>query len=247
MSLKYSTGDQVPAADLNGIMQGSALYAATVAGTDTYAITVTPAPTAYNGGDTYAVKIDVANTGPCTLNVNALGAKNIKQVKSDGSGVEDPPDNTLLAGDIAVFKYDGTQFLIIGKRPSIKTGSFTRDVSTASGTQAITGVGFKPKLLIIIGAGTFTAAGINLDAFSAGFSYAGENGYALGVGEVNSSSTDQKFTSAVQTSNVISMSNGSGGLSSTVQSLDNDGFTLSHTKSGSPSSSTATFAYIAIA
>jgi len=242
----YAAGDPVPATDLNGITKGSALYGASAVGTDAYAITPTPAITTYVAGDTFAVKIDVNNVGPCTLEVSGIGAKNIKQIKSDGSGVEDPPSDTLLAGDIAVFKYDGTQMIIMGKRASIKTGSFTRNVNTASGDQAITGVGFKPRLLFIMGAGTFDNSTV-LDAFTGGFSLAGENGFALGVTEVNSASSDAKFSASVQTSNIVYLSGGNGSQTAIVKTLDNDGFTLTFTKVGSPASNTATFAYLAIA
>lgn len=36
-----------------------------------------------------------------------------------------------------------------GVELTFKSGSFTRDISTASGTQAITGVGFRPKFIIL--------------------------------------------------------------------------------------------------
>ena len=52
-------------------------YATSTTGNDTYVITVTPAPTAYVVGQKFTFKVDVANTGTCSLNVNGLGAHNI--------------------------------------------------------------------------------------------------------------------------------------------------------------------------
>jgi hypothetical protein len=53
-----------------------------------YVATLTPAPTSYVNGMGLVVKINVANTGACTINVNGLGAKSIK----------DPSGAALVAG-----------------------------------------------------------------------------------------------------------------------------------------------------
>lgn len=82
-------------------------YAASSGGTDAYAITVSPAPTAYVTGQVFHFKADVANTGTATLNVNSLGAKTIvKEVST-----------TLATGDIAASMictvvYDGTNMVL---------------------------------------------------------------------------------------------------------------------------------------
>lgn len=61
------------------IQSGSYLYAgASATGNDTYVVTMTPALTAYTTGMRISFKADVANTGACSINVNALGAKDIK-------------------------------------------------------------------------------------------------------------------------------------------------------------------------
>lgn len=83
-------------------------YAASSGGTDTYAISVTPAPTAYVTGQVFRVKADVANTGAATLNVNSLGAKTIK--KSYNS---DLVTGDILASQIFEVIYDGTNFQLI--------------------------------------------------------------------------------------------------------------------------------------
>src|SRR5574343_62524 len=53
-------------------------YAADAGGTDAYAITVTPAPTAYVTGQVFRFKANTANTVTATLNVNSLGALTLK-------------------------------------------------------------------------------------------------------------------------------------------------------------------------
>jgi hypothetical protein len=83
-------------------------YAASSAGTDTYAITLDPVPAAYFTGMVVHFKADVFNTGACTLNVNTLGAKAIKK----------PNGADLATGDIRTNQfvpviYDGTNFMLM--------------------------------------------------------------------------------------------------------------------------------------
>jgi len=83
-------------------------YAADAGANDTYAITLVPALTAYATGQTIRFKANTANTGACTINVNALGAKTIKR----------PDGNDTLTGDIIANRiydiiYDGTNFVSI--------------------------------------------------------------------------------------------------------------------------------------
>ncbi len=71
------------------LLLGTDFYGASVVGTDSYAITVDPVP-AYTNGIRFRFKADVANTGACTLDVNALGAITIKKAH----------DVDLATGDI---------------------------------------------------------------------------------------------------------------------------------------------------
>lgn len=98
---------------VKNVQVGADKYAVAT-GTNTYAITLAPVPTAYAAGNTYQVNFTNANTGASTLNVNSLGAKDIKKNGSDA----------LVSGDIAAGKvytcvYDGTNFQIdnTGKLP----------------------------------------------------------------------------------------------------------------------------------
>lgn len=108
MSKEYSGGDLLPAEELNEIVRSSGLYGASSAGTDTYAITVSPVPDNLTAGDVFRLKADVANTGACTLNVNSLGAKTIKKNVS-----EDLATGDILAGQLITVEYDGTNFQLI--------------------------------------------------------------------------------------------------------------------------------------
>lgn len=78
-------------------------YAADSVGSDAYAITITPAITAYATGQVFTFKAGTANTGACTLNVSGLGAKTIKKNVS-----EDLATGDILANQIVKVVYDGT-------------------------------------------------------------------------------------------------------------------------------------------
>lgn len=86
-------------------------YAADASGTDAYAITITPAPTAYTTGDRFTFKAGTANTGTCTLNVNALGAKTIKL------GTSNLYTGQILANQIVEVVYDGTDMQLVSMSP----------------------------------------------------------------------------------------------------------------------------------
>lgn len=114
-------------------------------------------------------------------------------------------------------------------------GSFTRDISTASGTQAITGVGFKPRVIHVI---------CSL--------FAGENQISYGwmqsssVAGIVESIGNQYFDQSTTIGIIARTVAASGDYShATLSSMDSDGFTLSWTKVGSPSG-TATIRFLAV-
>lgn len=84
-------------------------FASTSTGTDSYAITLSPAHTAYEVGREYIFKADVANSGSASLNVDGLGAKTLKK-----NSTSDLSSNDILAGAIIVCIYDGTYMQIVG-------------------------------------------------------------------------------------------------------------------------------------
>lgn len=101
-------------------------YAADAGANDTYVVTLAPVPTAYTTGMEISFKPNTTNTGACTINVNALGAKSIKK-----EGTLDPADGDLKAGAIYKLVYDGTNFQLVNSSSSIPTGSLAM-WSTAS-------------------------------------------------------------------------------------------------------------------
>lgn len=74
---------------------------------DDYAITLSPVPAEYYAGMVVNFKATTVNTGPCTLNVNELGAKAIKTPEG-----ADLSDAQIPAGSIVSVIYDGTNFIL---------------------------------------------------------------------------------------------------------------------------------------
>ncbi len=115
-------------------------YAVDSVGTDSYAITPSPAITAYAAGQHFTFQAGTANTGTASLNVNGLGAKTIKKVVS----------NNLTTGDIILNQivevvYDGTNMQMLVPGIDIQVfdadGSYTMPVGAKSLTVTAIGAG----------------------------------------------------------------------------------------------------------
>lgn len=120
----------------------------------------------------------------------------------------------------------------------IKTGVFTRAMSSSSGNQAVTGVGFTPKYVLFLSAVTATSK------MSIGLDVGGAVG-AGGQGSIQDNSGSIADTYAVDLVYSIGLSEGAGvSQIGRVSSFDSDGFTISWTKAGSPTG-TATIRYYA--
>ena len=129
---------------------GQVAYAEDGGANDNYAITLSPAPTAYTAGMTIAFKANTANTGAATLNVNGLGAKTI--VKDYNATLD---DNDIKAGQVVIVVYDGTNFQLQTPFPPVGTNDSVGTVTNQS-TGAV-----DPQTL-----GTITMTGNTMDANS---------------------------------------------------------------------------------
>jgi hypothetical protein len=106
--------------------------------------------------------------------------------------------------------------------------SFTRDLSLASGTQAVTGVGFKPTALL------FYTADLSGGAVYVSITCAAPN-IATGRGVFNNRNAVTGTWFRVNNALLIQHSSGSGdSVFGDIQSYDADGFTVSWTKNGTP-------------
>tara|TARA_R100000152_G_C6778761_1_gene209705 strand:- start:988 stop:2073 length:1086 start_codon:yes stop_codon:yes gene_type:complete len=93
---------KVPVTATN-IQSDSHFYAEDTSSNDDYAITLSPAITAYKDGMVVAFKAKTTNTGAASLNVNSVGAKSIFKRK-------DIPleDGDIVAGQIVEARYNST-------------------------------------------------------------------------------------------------------------------------------------------
>lgn len=85
-------------------------YAVATGSANAYVATLNPALSAYAEGVSLRLKVNVANTGASTVNVNGLGTKAIK--KSNGNDVA---SGNLKAGSVYTLAYDGTSFILQGE------------------------------------------------------------------------------------------------------------------------------------
>lgn len=99
-------------------------YSITTGSTNTYAITLNPAPTSYTDGMGVTVKINVDATGASTLNVNGLGAVPIK--KTNGNDV-----TNLKSNGVYTLRYNSTtgNFILQGEGGEYGTATQTEVLS----------------------------------------------------------------------------------------------------------------------
>lgn len=167
--------------------------------------------------------------------------------RNDGTGVITlDPNSTeqidgattlnLYPGESCIIECSGSAFKTVGLRGiSMKAGSFTRDMTAASGSAAVTGVGFKPRAVIFLAGDPSSAA----DNASVGI----DDGASPGsLANLNSISAGKWFVPA---SSIYLFQGASTSQVGSISSMDDDGFTVSWTKTGSPTG-TMTIRYLAI-
>ena len=119
------------------IQSGSYLYANSADVSDTYTITMTPTLTAYTTGQMFMVKFDTANTAAATLNIDSLGAKDIKKYVAGAVAAIETGD--IVADQIVLLGYDGTQFVMMNSGATTLTTAIATEAATFFGSTNITG------------------------------------------------------------------------------------------------------------
>ena len=97
-----------------------------------YVLAASRTMAAYAQGDRFCFEANFTNTGAATLNVDSLGAKNIKRL--DGGGLA---SGDIVSGYFADVIYDGTQFILLN--PQIASPALAYGVR-ASASAAMTGM-----------------------------------------------------------------------------------------------------------
>ena len=125
------------------MLKGS-MTRATASGTNTYSITLPFFPSSYSDGLEIEVTFTNANTGSCTLNVNGIGANNLK----DESGANFT-SGQIEAGSRHTFRHNGTEW----RQRSAAAGlTVAAQVFTSSGTYTPT-TGMKYCIVELVGGG----------------------------------------------------------------------------------------------
>ena len=115
-------------------------------------------------------------------------------------------------------------------------GTFTVDTTTASGTQAVTGVGFQPNVVIflsVVATGTTAGASVGFDN--------GTTHYNLYNYHANTANT----WSGDASSSIQNIQGAGTNYNGSITTLGSDGFTITWVKTGSPSG-TLTVYYLAV-
>lgn len=94
----------------NDLVSDTYNFAADAEASDSYVITLNPAPSAYVTGMMITFTANTANTGAATLNANGFGAKTIKKLHD-----QDLITGDIEAGQVVVVVYDGTNFQLISQ------------------------------------------------------------------------------------------------------------------------------------
>lgn len=112
---------------------------------------------AYASGQTFLIKANHTNTGPATLNVDSIGAKNIYQ---NGAALA---SSALVSGQIYELSYDGTQFQIIGggAQPLDATLTALAALSWSASSQVPTFTAADTVSLTTVISGTYTPTATN--------------------------------------------------------------------------------------
>lgn len=101
-------------------VQAQTYTAFTTAGAaPTFTLTASPAIAAYAAGQRFRVKFGVAGNGADTLNVNALGAKSLKQYDATGAKVA----AVIAANQLVDVEYDGVDFVLLDPLPNNPAGT----------------------------------------------------------------------------------------------------------------------------
>lgn len=117
------------------------VWLGTITGTNTLTGTADPVPSSYVAGMRFEFIAANNNTGSVSLNVNGLGAKTIKKL----DGATNLAANEIVAGQIVVVKYDGTNLQMLTPpattsltSQAVRTYALIADSNTVSNTTAET-------------------------------------------------------------------------------------------------------------
>jgi len=138
-----------------GQLQSNSFNNLTVSGVDVLTANSNPALTAYTAGNAFYFVVGSTNTGAMTINIDSLGAKDIRRAGSTALAAGD-----LVTGQTALIVYNGTNFQLLNGNAftnlrasgTLTSGSVTYSGALTGGTASLTttqitslGVGTAPS------------------------------------------------------------------------------------------------------
>jgi len=129
--------DKLP--DEEELNRGTTNFCEDTGSADTYAVTMHQTPTAYVDGMSVVMRVANTNTGACTLNVNSLGAKNIKRQNGEAPEADDLED-----GSIVELRYDEDNDYFVILSSSVAIVDEAQDWATKTGS-AVSGTDYSSK------------------------------------------------------------------------------------------------------
>ena len=170
---------------------------AVASGTNSYTVNI-PGITSLIEGMSVKVKFTSANTGACTLNINGLGAKEIR--KSNGNALS---SGNIKAGQICHLVYTGSVFQLLGEGG---------EYGTAQPNHVLEGITFGTEDGLKVGTMP-NRGGVNRTLTTQGGTYTIPEGYHDGTGKV-------KAQFANLTASNIKKGVTIGGVTGTLKTLD---------------------------
>jgi heat shock protein HslJ len=116
---------------ITDVITSDLIYAEDAGASDSYAASLPIAPSTITSGFKAHFKANTANTGACTLNLNATGAVTIKDIKGN-----DLVTGAILAHQLVDVEFNGTYWILVSACPSptmtqiVNTGLLTLPTST---------------------------------------------------------------------------------------------------------------------
>lgn len=196
-----------------------------------------PTPGTFNQIATYTGVIGITTGGLVfgggTGALEALAVSTNGQLPiGDGTGAPTLATITEGAGTTIT---NGAGSITLATFTQVFVGSFTRDTSTATGTQSVTGVGFVPRAIFFFGGenGVASEMSIGFDDGTTRRSVADNN--AVTASSYDTASTNSIYD--IQSSGVS--------YAGVISTFDSDGFTISWTRTSTPTG-TLTISYLAV-
>lgn len=178
----------------------------------------------------------VQNTHLCTVNVQGNVARgnwlrfSTTAGRLEDTGVAITAARPAGANAVALTAYAGggagtVEAVLVGSNAVLfKIASFTRDMATASGNQAVTGIGFKPRLLVL-----FASCPDEAGLFSLGFSDVATDMCIYGNRSAGTAFMAADLTNVIHIQKTAAADNYKG----QINSFDADGWTVAWVRGGS--------------